>query len=112
MLSAQTKPDSQSVSVEEEAPYPRPAYAWYMVGVLTVIYVFSFIDRQILALIVDPIKHDLHITDFQISLLMGFSFVFFYTLFGIPLGRLADSKSRRGIIAVGCALWSLMTALC
>jgi MFS family permease len=83
-----------------------------MVGVLTVIYVFSFIDRQILALIVEPIKRDLHITDFQISLLMGFSFVFFYTLFGIPLGRLADVKSRRAIIAVGCALWSFMTALC
>jgi MFS family permease len=83
-----------------------------MVGVLTVIYVFSFIDRQILALIVEPIKRDLHISDFQISLLMGFSFVFFYTLFGILLGRLADTKSRRAIIAVGCAMWSFMTAMC
>ena len=111
-MSAETKPDSQPVTQEESAPYPRPVYAWYMVGVLTVIYVFSFIDRQILALIVEPIKRDLQISDFQISLLMGFSFVFFYTLFGIPLGRLADVKSRRTIIAVGCALWSLMTALC
>src|SRR5690242_3960499 len=83
-----------------------------MVGMLTVIYILSFIDRQILALIVKPIKTDLQITDFQISLLMGFSFVFFYTLFGIPLGRLADTKSRRAIIAVGCALWSFMTAMC
>jgi len=111
-LSARTTPNAKPVTTDEEDAYPRPALAWYMVGVLTVIYVFSFIDRQILALIVEPIKRDLQISDFQISLLMGFSFVFFYTLFGIPLGRLADSKSRRTIIAVGCALWSLMTALC
>lgn len=96
----------------QEEPYPRRGYAWYVVGVLTFVYIFSFIDRQILNLLVRPIRRDLGITDFQMSLLMGFSFALFYTLFGIPLGRLADSRSRRSIIAVGFAVWSVMTAGC
>ena len=95
-----------------EEPYPPRGYAWYVVGVLTFVYIFSFIDRQILNLLVRPIRRDLGITDFQMSLLMGFSFALFYTFFGIPLGRLADSRSRRTIIAVGFAVWSLMTAGC
>ncbi|MBX3278721.1 MAG: MFS transporter [Acidobacteria bacterium] len=96
----------------EEEPYPSAGYAWYVVGVLTLVYVFSFIDRQILNLLVRPIRRDLGITDTQMSLLMGFSFALFYTFFGIPLGRLADSRSRRTIIAVGFAAWSLFTAGC
>src|SRR5690242_5095795 len=78
----------------DEAPYPPVLYSWYVVGVLTLAYVFSFIDRQILNLLVGPIERDLDINDTQMSLLMGFSFAVFYTLFGIPLGRLADSRSR------------------
>jgi len=92
--------------------YPPPGYAWYVVGVLTIAYVFAFMDRQILNLLVGPIRRDLHISDTQMSLLMGFSFALFYTLFGIPLGRLADSRSRRSIIVAGMALWSLLTAGC
>ena len=95
-----------------DAAYPRPVYAWYVVGVLTVAYISSFIDRQILALLVTPIRRDLNISDTQMSLLMGLSFALFYTFLGVPIGRLADSRSRRGIIAVGIALWSLMTAAC
>ncbi|HMV48411.1 MAG TPA: MFS transporter [Blastocatellia bacterium] len=95
-----------------EDDYPSRGYAWYVVGVLTFVYVFSFIDRQILNLLVRPIRRDLGITDTQMSLLMGFSFAIFYTLFGLPLGRLADSKSRRTIIAVGFAFWSLFTTAC
>jgi MFS family permease len=75
-----------------------------------VAYVFSFIDRQILNLLVGPIRHDLDISDTKMSLLMGFSFAVFYTVCGIPLGRLADTKSRRGLIVVGIFFWSLMTA--
>ena len=92
--------------------YPPPSRAWYAVGVLTLIYVFSFIDRQILNLLVKPIRRDLGITDTQMSLLMGFSFAVFYTFFGILMGRLADSRSRRGLIAAGCVLWSALTAGC
>lgn len=87
-------------------------YSWYVVGVLTVAYLISFLDRQILALMVEPIKADLNLTDTQISLLMGFAFSIFYVTMAIPLGRLADRKSRRVIITVGVLLWSLMTAAC
>jgi MFS family permease len=92
--------------------YPSPAYAWYVVGVLTLAYVFSFIDRQILSLLVKPIQRDLEITDTQMSLLMGLSFAVFYTFFGIPLGRLADTRSRRTIVSLGIAFWSVATAGC
>lgn len=106
------EPEVRSTGGQVEEPYPPAGYAWYVVGVLTLVYVFSFIDRQILALLVKPIRRDLEITDTEMSLLMGFSFAVFYTFFGIPLGRLADSKSRRGLIAAGFALWSLFTAGC
>jgi MFS family permease len=91
---------------------PSLHYAWYVVAVLTLLYAFSFIDRQIFSLLVGPLRRDLHIGDTRISLLMGFSFALFYTFFGIPLGRLADIYSRRLIIAAGLVLWSGFTASC
>ena len=87
-------------------------YAWYVVGVLTLLYAFSFIDRQIFSLLVGPLRRDLRIGDAKMSLLIGFSFALFYTFFGIPLGRLADICSRRLIIAAGLVLWSGFTASC
>jgi MFS family permease len=104
--------DSTTARSHVEESYPPARYAWYVVGVLTLAYIFSFIDRQILSLIVGPIRQDLGISDTQMSLLMGVSFAVFYTFFGIPLGRLADTRSRRALIAVGIVLWSLMTAGC
>jgi MFS family permease len=101
-----------SAASTEKALYPPRAYAWYAVGVLTLAYMFSFVDRQILNLLVGPIRRDLGISDTKMSLLMGFSFAVFYSFFGIPLGRLSDSKSRRTIIAAGMVLWSLLTAGC
>jgi MFS family permease len=86
--------------------------AWYLVGILMVIYVFSFMDRSLLGLLVGPIKESMGITDFQISLLMGFSFALFYSVLGLPIGRLADSKNRKWLIAIGLFIWTLMTALC
>jgi MFS family permease len=92
--------------------YPPTRRAWYAVAILTIAYIFSFIDRQILSLLVVPIRRDLHISDTQMSLLMGLSFALFYTLFGFPIGRLADSRSRRNIITGGVITWSLFTAGC
>lgn len=111
---------SVSAKATDASPVPtaparaayRPAYAWYVVGILTAAYVSSFIDRQIMSLMVTPIKRDLGISDSRLSLLMGPSFALFYTLLGFPIGRLADARSRRGIIGVGIAAWSVMTALC
>lgn len=94
------------------APYPSSTRAWVTVAILMIAYVISFIDRQILNLLVGPIRRDLQISDTQMSYLLGLSFALFYTICGIPLGRLADSKSRKGIIAFGIVLWSLMTAGC
>jgi MFS family permease len=95
-------------------PLSKPSlrYPWYVVGVLTLVYTFSFIDRQIFSLIVAPLRRDLHISDTQVSLLIGFSFAVFYTFFGILLGRLTDLHSRRAIIAIGLFLWSLLTIGC
>ncbi|MBK9708111.1 MAG: MFS transporter [Acidobacteria bacterium] len=98
--------------MSQEEPYPSESYAWYVVGVLTIVYIFSFIDRQILNLLVGPIRRDLGISDTQMSWLMGTSFAVFYTFFGIILGRLADSRSRRSLIALGFIFWSIMTAGC
>lgn len=100
------------MSEKHDETYPNPAYAWYVVVILTIAYVFSFLDRQILALLVEPIRADLGISDTQMSLLQGLAFGIFYTLLGIPLGRLADRRSRRGIIAAGITIWCLMTAAC
>lgn len=112
-MSTKVEPEPAATpSATQEEPYPPVRYAWYVVGVLTLVYVFSFIDRQILNLLVRPIRRDLAINDTQMSLLMGFSFAVFYTFFGIILGRLADSRSRRGLIAAGFVVWSLMTAGC
>ncbi|ARU87491.1 MFS transporter [Pseudomonas sp. M30-35] len=92
--------------------YPSNIRAWTTVSILMVAYVLSFIDRQILNLLVGPIRRDLAISDTEMSLLMGLSFALFYTVCGIPLGRLADSKSRRGLIAFGVLFWSAATAAC
>lgn len=95
-----------------EPPYPSAGYAWYVVIVLTLVYVLSFLDRQIMGLMVQPIKRDLGISDTQMSLLLGLAFAIFYTLLGLPIGRLADRTSRRGIIMCGVTLWCIMTATC
>ena len=87
-------------------------YAWYVVAVLMLAYISSFIDRQVLTLLVKPLKRDFGITDTQVGLLIGFSFAIFYTFLGIPIGRMADRRNRKRIIVWGIAVWSLMTALC
>jgi MFS family permease len=109
-MTAKTKPSIDPSIQTEEAPYPSATYAWYVVGVLMLVYIFSFIDRQILNLLVDTIRRDLQISDTQVSLLSATSFAIFYTFLGIILGKLADTRSRRSLIAVGFIFWSLMTA--
>ena len=86
-------------------------HAWYAVAVLTLANVSGFIDRQILSYLVVPMKRDLGVSDTQISLLMGLGFVLFYSVLGIPIGRMVDRGSRRVVTAVGVALWSVMTTL-
>jgi MFS family permease len=77
-----------------------------------VCYALSFVDRQILSLLVGPMKHDLAISDTRIGLLQGIAFAAFYSLMGLPLGRLADTRNRRNVIFVGVVLWSFLTGVC
>ncbi|MAI06682.1 MAG: hypothetical protein CBC47_06140, partial [Alphaproteobacteria bacterium TMED87] len=99
-------------NINSKRTWPSIRYAWFVVLVLTLANTVSFIDRQILSLLVEPIRADLDINDTQISLLQGFAFVVFYVAMGLPIARLADSKNRKYIIIIGVALWSLMTAIC
>ncbi|MFM8353420.1 MAG: MFS transporter [Gammaproteobacteria bacterium] len=94
--------------------HPQSArYLWYVVFVLTLASTLSFIDRQILNVMIGPVKRDLGgISDTQISLIMGLAFALFYNVMSVPMGRLADSANRRNLMVAGVAGWSLMTALC
>jgi MFS family permease len=95
-----------------EPPWPRRRYAWQVVAVLTAAYTLSFIDRQVLGLVLEPIRRDLLLSDTQVSLLAGTAFAIFYVTLGLPLGRIADRANRRNLIIGGVLLWSLMTAAC
>lgn len=89
---------------------PTRAYANYLLGVLVLVYVFNFLDRQIVSILAERIKADIGASDAQMGFLYGTAFAVFYALFGIPLGRLADMWDRKKLIAVGLSFWSLMTA--
>jgi MFS family permease len=103
---------TQNATQATATPWPRSGLAWYAVVILVIAFVFSFIDRIIIAMLVEPLKQDLGLTDTQIGWLQGLAFALFYAAVGLPIGRWADRYSRRAIIAWGIFLWSLMTAVC
>lgn len=88
-----------------------PAYSWYALLVLTAIYVLNFLDRSVIYILFTPIKAEMAFSDLQLALLGTTSFVIFYTLLGVPFGRLADRVSRKNLIAAGLAVWSLFSGL-
>ena len=88
------------------------AYRSYALGLLVVVYIFNFIDRSILGILVEPIKRDLGVNDTMMGFLGGIAFATFYTFLGIPIARLSDKGSRRNVLTVCLALWSGATALC
>jgi MFS family permease len=94
---------------EKNIQYHTTRYSWYVVVLLTLAYVLSYVDRQILSLLVEPIKADFDLSDTQMGLLLGAAFAIFYATMGIPLGWLADNMSRRTIVGVGIAVWSAAT---
>jgi MFS family permease len=95
-----------------ERAYPRPATAWWGVALFTFAAILSYTDRQILAILVDPIRASLRISDTQLSLLQGAAFAVLYSCIGLPLGRIADLVPRRSLLALAIALWSVGTAAC
>ncbi len=96
----------------DESGYPSRSYAWTVVAILIATAVLSYTDRQVLSLLVDPIRGDLHITDNEMSLLLGTAFAVVYGIAGIPLGWLADRTSRRNLIFAGVLVWSIGTLAC
>src|SRR5689334_10229993 len=90
---------------------PSAGYAWWVVIALTAIYTLSFVDRTILGLLVPSIKRDLAVSDTEIGVLQGLAFSVFYTLMGLPLGRVADRWNRRNLIVAGILVWSFFTTM-
>ena len=88
------------------------AYSWIVVSMLCFIYIFNFLDRQLMSTLQELIKKDLGLSDKQLGLMTGLYFALFYTGFGVIVGFLADRTSRVRILFFGCFLWSLFTSLC
>ena len=92
--------------------WPSPLHGWYVTLVLLLAYTFSFVDRQVLNLLVEPIQADLGLSDTQISLLQGFAFVFTYVALSVPIGRMVDRFNRIAIMIGGVLVWSATTVAC
>ena len=95
----------------DQNPYASARARYYALGLLTVVYTFNFVDRQLLSILQESIKADLLLSDQQLGLLTGFAFALFYTVAGIPIARYADRNNRRNVVAIAIALWSFMTAI-
>ncbi|OYU69840.1 MAG: MFS transporter [Alphaproteobacteria bacterium PA2] len=93
-------------------PLVSPAYRSYALVVLLAVYTVNFLDRQVVTILAEPIKNDLHILDWQIGLMTGFAFAVFYTVLGLPIARLAESFNRVWIIAASLTVWSGFTIAC
>lgn len=103
---------SNNLSAEAAEKLKSPKYRTYVLSILVVVYVFNFLDRQIVTILAEPIKNDLGLNDTQIGLMTGLAFALFYTVLGIPIARLADRANRVSIISIALVVWSGMTAVC
>ncbi|MFY7835890.1 MAG: spinster family MFS transporter [Novosphingobium sp.] len=103
--------DNSGTAPASQPPQEVSAYSWYVLGILVLVYILNFVDRQILSILANDIKRDLSLTDADLGFLYGTAFAVFYSLFGIPLGRLADSWHRVRLMSFGLAVWSVMTAV-
>lgn len=108
---AEPMPAASAVDASDAA-YPHQTYAWYVVSVICIGYIFAFIDRIMVGLLTAAIQKDLLLTDTQMGVLQGIAFALFYTLFGIPIGWLADRWNRKLLLSIGMTIWSVMTAAC
>lgn len=107
--------DEQAVSLRPasiEAPWPPATTGWWAITVFILTLAVGYLDRGVLTLLVESIKRDLHLTDTQMSLVIGFAFIVFYIVLGLPMARWVDSGSRRLILGISVSVWSLCTAFC
>jgi len=111
MKKSQTNAPCTGDSADETNPYASRKTAYYTLVILTVVYSFNFIDRQLLAILQESVKADLGLSDSQLGLLTGFAFAAFYVTAGIPIARWADRTNRRNIVAASLFIWSFMTAI-
>ena len=100
----------QSASSEANR-YRKPAYRWYVLGLLTVVYTFNFIDRQVLVIVQEQIREELGLMDWQLGMLSGFVFAVFYSVLGVPIAHASERFGRKRVVALSLGFWSLMTAL-
>ena len=113
MSELQSSLASQAPALSLVAPQSASlAERWYVLIMMCLVYTLSIADRYVVSTVLDPIRHDLHLTDFGVALLTGFAFGLFYVVLGFPLSWLIDRKSRRNIVAACLVLWSVMTAVC
>ncbi|MEM1435197.1 MAG: MFS transporter [Pseudomonadota bacterium] len=105
-----TAQDERHVGVQARSE--SRSYRWYVLGVLMLTYAFSFMDRQILSILLEDIRAEFTLTDTQLGLLSGIAFALFYATLGVPIARLADRMNRVKIVSIAVAVWSVMTALC
>jgi len=105
------KPVGSATKMETSGTFPPIAQAWMVTAILWLVTLFSQLDRQLPALLVRPLKTEFTLSDTQFSLLQGYAFAIFYTLMGLPFGRLVDRTNRRNLILIGVTLWSAMTIL-
>ncbi len=108
----QASGDAAATGAPDDGRYASPAYRWYALALLTIVYMFNYVDRKIVVILQESIKAEFDLSDAQLGLLSGFAFVFFYVLLGVPIARWADRGNRRDIISIAIALWSVMTAVC
>lgn len=108
-MSDTTAPEA-AAATSAAKPYPKPSAAWFLVAMLTLAYIFSFVDRYILGLLIEPIKEDLGLTDEQIGLILGPAFGLIYAFSGLFIGWFVDNWRRTWIVGIGMTIWSLATA--
>ncbi len=97
--------------MEVENNQKTPLYSWYALGLLTLVYVLNFLDRTVIFFLFTPIKAEFGLSDFQLALIGSTAFVIFYTVLGIPCGRIADKYSRKNLIGIGLVIWSIFSGL-
>ena len=101
----------QESSAEKSTPYLDHRYRWYVLGLLTLVYAFNFIDRQVLVIVQEQIRVELGLMDWQLGMLSGFVFAVFFSILGVPIAHWSEKIGRKRVISISLAFWSLMTAL-